>query len=96
MADGLLLTRRERTTRLFRNLAGAYGPSAVVALAAVWVDSVLAVVIAVLAALVAFPIATSVRTLRGALTGGVILAGALILLQVVLAWFLNHPVLPGS
>jgi hypothetical protein len=96
VADGLLMTRRERTSRFFRNLAGAFGPSALLALfALVAADAVLALVIAVLGGLVALAIATSVRTARGALTGGVTVALALVLMQIVLAWFLSHPVLPG-
>ena len=55
----------------------------------------IAAVIAVLGGLVALAIATSVRTTRAALIGGAIVALALVVMQVVLAWFLSHPVLPG-
>jgi hypothetical protein len=93
MADGLLLTRKERVRSLGLKLAGGLGPSLVlVAVAAVLGGGAAAVAIAVLGVLCGLVIATSARTVRGAVVAGVVVAATLFLLQIVFAWFVTHPI----
>ena len=54
------------------------------------------VAVAILGALLGLSIGTSARTDRGAAVAGVVVAAALFLLQIVLAWIASHPILPGD
>ena len=93
MADGLLLTRRERARGFGLKLAGGLAPSLVLVLAAAILGGgAVAVAIAVLGLLCGLVIATSARTVRGALVAGVVVVAALFVLQIVLAWFVTHPI----
>ena len=93
MADGLLLTRKERVTVFWAKFAAGLGPSLVlVAVAAVLGGGAVAYSIAVFGVLLGFVIATTARKVRGALVGGVALAIVLLLFQVVVAWFVTHPI----
>jgi hypothetical protein len=93
MADGLLLSRRERARAYWTKTALALAPTGVLAIVAVgigdWAVAVAMLVVATLGALVA---GQSARTSRGALVTGVVVAAGLFLLQLVLAWLITHPV----
>ena len=94
MADGLLLTTRERLGIFGAKLAAGVGPTLVLSLgAALTGGGAAAVAIAVLGVLCGLVVATSARRPRGALVGGVAVAVALLVLQIVLAWFVSHPIL---
>lgn len=93
MADGLLLTRKERLRAFWLKFAGGLGPSLVlVAVAAAVGGGAVAYSIAVFGVLLGFVVATSARRVRGAVAGGVALAVVLLLFQVVVAWFVTHPI----
>jgi hypothetical protein len=94
MADGLLLTGKERRRFFWLKLAGGAGPSLVlVAIAAALGAGVVAYSMAVFAVLIGFVIATSARKPRGALKGGIGLLVALLVFQIVVHWFFTHPIL---
>ena len=93
MADGLLLTSKERARLFWLKLAGGAGPSlALVAIAAALGERAIAYSTAVFAALTGFVIATTVRKPRGALIGGIVLLVPLIVFQILVAWLVAHPI----
>ncbi|HEV7132968.1 MAG TPA: hypothetical protein VGN27_04450 [Gaiellaceae bacterium] len=93
MADGLLLTGKERLYVFWLKLGGGVGPSLVlVAVAAVLGGGSVAYTIAFFGVLIGFVIATTARKPRGALVGGVVLAVLLLVFQIVVAWFITHPI----
>ena len=93
MADGLLLTRRERLRLFWGRVGGGMGPPLVLAAGvAALGGGAVAVAIAVLGILLGMVVATSAKTSRGALIAGLAIAGALFVLQIVLAWFVSHPI----
>jgi hypothetical protein len=97
MADGLLLTRKERVRLFWLTFTAGVGPSlAVAAVALALGGGAAAWAIAIFGVLIGLIVASSARTVRGALIGGLIVAGLLIVFQIVVAWFFTHPVLPGS
>jgi hypothetical protein len=97
MADGLLLTRKERISFFWLRFAAGVGPALVVAAIALALGGGAAAwAIAIFGVLIGLLVATSARTLRGALIGGLVTAALLIAFQIVVAWFFTHPVLPGS
>ena len=96
MADGLLLTGRERVRTFWLKLAAGAGPSLVlVAIAAALGAVAVAATMAVFAVLIGFVIATTARRPRGALKGGIALLVVLIVFQIVVAWFVSHPIEKG-
>jgi hypothetical protein len=93
MADGLLLTRSERRRLFWVKFAGGAGPSLLlVAIAAALGSGAVAYSMAVFAVLIGFVIATTASTPRGALKGGIGLLVALLVFQIVVAWFITHPI----
>jgi hypothetical protein len=93
MTDGLRLTRQERTRSFALKLAGGLGPTLVlVGVAALAGGKAVAVAIAVLGVLCGLVVVTSARTVRGAALAGIVVAALLLLLQIVLAWFITHPI----
>ena len=93
MADGLLLSRKERRRVFWLKLAGAVGPSLVlVATALALGDDAVGLTIAAFGLLLGFLVATTARTVRGALRGGVAVALVLLVFQIVVAWFVTHPI----
>ena len=93
MADGLLLTGKERARSFWLKLAGGAGPSLVlVAVAAALGGGSVAYSMAVFGVLIGFVIATTARKPRGALIGGVVLVAVLLVFQIVVAWFVTHPI----
>ena len=94
MSDGLLLSRRERLARFEARFGAGLGPSlALVAAAFALGADAVGVAIAVMAVLGAMLVGTSARTVRGAVVAGLVIALALFLLQLVLSWFITHPIL---
>jgi hypothetical protein len=96
MPDDLLLTQRERFGRFWRFLSLGSAPSLVLALLILIDDAVVAGVVAGLGVFVALSIATSVRSNRAALVAGTVVAIGLLVMQIVIAWMSNHPILPGE
>jgi len=94
MSDGLLLTRKERLQRFEVRFGAGLGPSLalVVAAFALGADAV-GVAIVVMATLSAVLVGTNARTVRGAVVAGVVVALLIFLCQLVLAWFITHPIL---
>ena len=91
MADGLLLTRRERVRLYWQKFGLGYGPSALLGIVALALGGgAVGVVILVFGALLGFFVASSARKLRGAAIGGVVCAVLLFLFQLVIAWFVTH------
>jgi hypothetical protein len=91
MADGLLLTRRERVRLYWQKFAVGYAPSfllGVIALAA-GAGSV-AYVILIFGLLLGFFVASSARKVRGAVIGGIVCGLILFLVQILIAWFVTH------
>jgi hypothetical protein len=91
VADGLLLTRRERV-RLYWQKAGlGFAPSALLGVVALALGGgAVGWVILIFGALLGFFVASSARKLRGAAIGGVVCAVILFLFQLVIAWFVTH------
>ena len=93
MADGLLLTRRERLRLFWGRLGGGLGPPLLLAVVvAALGGGAAAVAIAVLGVLLGLVIATNAKTTRGATIAGIAIAVALFVLQLVIAWLANHPI----
>ncbi len=97
MTDDLLLTTGERLGRFGRFLGLASLPTLVLALVVLATGGgFVAGVVAGLGVFIALSIATSVRTARGALWAGVFVAVGLLVVQVMIAWFVSHPILPDD
>jgi hypothetical protein len=97
LTDDLLLTTSERFGRFGRNLVLASSPTLVVALIVLATGGgFIAGVVAGAGIFMALSIATTVRTTRGAFWAGLTVAIALVVFQIMLAWFLSHPILPGN
>ena len=93
MADGVLLTGKERARLFWLKLAGGAGPSLVLAaVAAALGGGAVAYTMAVFGLLIGFVIATTARKPRGAVIGGVVLVVVLLVFQIVVAWFVTHPI----
>jgi len=93
MTDLLLLRRRDRFRIFAVRFGGGVGPSLVLALVvAALGGGAVAVAIAFLGLLLGLVVATTARTDRGAVVGGFVTAAILLLLQVVIAWFVTHPI----
>jgi hypothetical protein len=93
VSDGLLDTRREKALAVGRKLGLAGAP---VALLAAFVGATgggpIAVAVALLGGLAVVMLATSVRTSRGALVGGLVTAAVLVLLLMAVHWLVTHPI----
>jgi len=93
MADGLLLTRRERMRLFWSKLGCAYGPSLLLGVISLAVGGgAVGWMILIIGPLLAFFVATSAKSVRGALIGGLVCAALLFLFQLVVAWFASHPI----
>jgi hypothetical protein len=94
MADGMLLTRRERRVLFWQKLGAAYGPVLVLAaFAALTGGGTVAVVCLIVGGLIAVCVVTTVRTARGALWGGIATALFLLVVQLAIAWLVSHPII---
>jgi hypothetical protein len=97
MTDGLLDTRSQKARRLAVRTAAGTAPSLLLALVFLGLGGgVVGVAVAIMGMLLGISIGTSARTDRGAAVAGLVVAAALFLLQVVLAWIASHPILPGE
>ena len=97
MADGLLLTRAERIRFFWLRFTAGVGPALVIAVVALAIGGGSgAWAIALFGVLIGLVVATSARTVRGALIGGLVIAALLIAFQIIVAWFFTHPIIPGS
>jgi hypothetical protein len=97
LTDDLLLTTGERFGRFCRFLGLASLPTLLLALAVLATGGgLVAGVVAGLGVFIALSIATTVRTARGALWAGVFVAVGLFVVQVMVAWFGSHPILPDD
>jgi uncharacterized membrane protein YdbT with pleckstrin-like domain len=93
VADGLLLTRRERLKLFWGRLGGGMGPPLLLAVVVAGLGGgAVAVAIAVLGVLLGLVVATNAKSNRGALVAGVAVAVALFVLQLVIAWLASHPI----
>jgi hypothetical protein len=93
MADGLLLTRRERLRLYWLKFGCAAAPQLALAIAALALGGgAVGWMIAVMGVLLALFVASSARKPRGALIGGIVCAVVLFLFQLVVAWFATHPI----
>jgi hypothetical protein len=93
MADGLLLTRKERLRVFWLKFAAAVGPALVLVVVAVALgDGAVGWSIAAFGLLLGFLVATTARTIRGALVAGLVIAVVLLVFQIVVAWFVTHPI----
>jgi hypothetical protein len=91
MADGLLLTRRERVRLYWQKFALGYAPSLLLGVIALALGGgSVGYVILIFGLLLGFFVASSARKLRGAVIGGVVCAVILFLLQLLIAWFVTH------
>jgi hypothetical protein len=95
--DGLLLTRRERLVLYGEKTGLVVGPSAVLALVELrldtWVD---ALFIAGVAGAVALATGSSLRTRRGAAVFGFFLVAGIIVFLLALGWLISHPIQKGD
>src|SRR3954468_16164432 len=88
--DGLLLTPSERFQLYLIKLGLCFAPSGLLALLAVATGgSVVALVVVVIAGLAAFTFGSMIRSLKGALVSGILVALGLIAVQLILAWLAN-------
>ncbi|MHB8468489.1 MAG: hypothetical protein ACYDCH_01860 [Gaiellaceae bacterium] len=93
MADGLLLTRRERIGDFSLKLVCGLAPSLVLIVAAFLLGGgAVGWTVAAFGLLFGFVVAISAKKPRGALMGGVAVALFLLLFQIVVAWFITHPI----
>ena len=93
MADGLLLTRRQRARVFWSKLGCAYGPPFLLGIVSLALGAgAVGWMILIVGALLALFVATSAKKVRGALIGGFVCAVLLFLFQLVVAWFASHPI----
>jgi O-antigen ligase len=93
LADGLLLTRRERTRLYWQKLACGYAPSLLLGVVALALGGgAVGWMILIMGALLGFFVASAAKKVRGALIGGVVCAVVLFLFQLVVAHIVTHPI----
>jgi len=93
VADGLLLTGKERLRLFWLKFGAGVGPALAVAVVALALGGgSVAWTIAIFGVLIGLLVATNARTLRGALIGGVVVALVLVVFQAIVAWFISHPI----
>ena len=93
MADGLLLTRAERTRLFWLKFAAGAGPALLVAIVALALGGgSVAWAIAIFGVLVGLLVPLNARRVRGAAIGGIVIAALLTIFQIVVAWFVTHPI----
>ena len=94
MGDRLLWTRRQKARDAALRLAGILAPVALLVLVVLATGGrATAIAMAVVGGLVGLAVATDVGTPRGALTAGIAIAALLLLGDLAIAWFIDHPIL---
>jgi hypothetical protein len=94
LTDGLLDSRREKARTLGLKVLYANGPVAALALLVLATGGgVVAAVAAAFGFLISLSIVTSVRTPRGALRAGIVVAVGLLFCLLAVAWLVSHPIL---
>jgi hypothetical protein len=94
VSDRLLWTRRQKAVDFLLKVAGSVGPTIGLAVAILATGGrATAIAVLVFGGLIAFAIATGVRTARGALVGGLVIAGVILALQLAVAWLIDNPIL---
>jgi hypothetical protein len=97
VADGLLLTRRERLRNYTERTGLVVGPSLVLGLVALvlglWVD---ALVVVAIAGITALALGSAVRSRAGAAVLGVFLVAGIFLLLLAISWVASHPIQRGD
>jgi hypothetical protein len=93
VADGLLLTGKERLRLFWLKVGAGVGPALAVAVVALALGGgSVAGTIAIFGVLIGLLVATNARTVRGAVIGGIVVAALLVVFQVIVAWFVAHPI----
>jgi hypothetical protein len=93
VSDGLLLTRAERSRLFWLKFAAGAGPALLVAIVALALGGgSVAWAIAIFGVLIGLLIALNARRVRGAAIGGTVIAALLTIFQIVIAWFVTHPI----
>jgi len=94
MGDRLLWTRRHKARDAALKAAGSLGPVALLVLLVLATGGrATAGAVGIVGGMVAVVIAGDVRTPRGALIGGAIIAIGLLALHIAIAWLIDHPIL---
>jgi O-antigen ligase len=93
LADGLLLTRRQRTRLYWEKVACGYAPSLLLGIVALALGGgAVGWMILIIGALLGFFVASAAKKVRGALIGGVACAVVLFVFQLVVAHIVTHPI----
>jgi hypothetical protein len=93
VADGLLLTRRERLRLYWLKVACGYGPSLALGIVALALGGgAVGWMILIIGAILGFFVASSAKKVRGALIGGIVCAVLLFLFQLVVGHIVSHPI----
>ena len=93
--DGVLDTRRYRLRCFVENLVCAAGAPALLTAGTLVAGGVVgSAIVAAVGLGLAFVVATSVRTTRGAAFGGLVVALAIFLFLVATDWLFRNPILP--
>jgi len=93
VADGLLLTRRERTRLYWQKFGCGYAPSLLLGVVALALGGgAVGWMILIMGALLGFFVASAAKKVRGALIGGVVCAVVLFLFQLVVSHIVTHPI----
>jgi hypothetical protein len=94
-SDGVLDSRGYRLRCFVENLACAAAASALLTAATLLLGGgVGSAIVAAVGLGLAFVVATSVRTTRGAALGGLAVAAAILLFVLAADWMFTHPILP--
>jgi hypothetical protein len=94
MRDRLLWTRRQKARDAAFRLGGVLGPTALLVLLVLATGGqATAVAMAGVGGLIGLAVVTDVGTPRGALYAGLVIAGVLLLLDVAIAYAIDHPIL---
>jgi len=92
--DRLLWTRRQKATDAALKLSAALAPvAALVFFVLATGGRATAIALGVFGGLIALVVAADVRTPRGALIGGIVIAVVLLALQFATAWLIDNPIL---
>src|SRR5919202_6260505 len=95
LTDGVLDTRGYRLRCFVENLVCAAAAPALLVVATLFLGGGAgSIFVAAVGLGLAFVVATTVRTARGATLGGVIIAGVIVLFLLATDWLFRNPILP--